>query len=356
MNDELISLIYATLLGETSWQQFLDKLVEDIPAGKAVMVMHGINSPEGSYVPANAGFEAAAIDMYHKHYVALNLWQPPLLNQRVGEGVIDNQLFPREELLKSEFYNDYLLHNEIRVAAAVKIGSDKRYFFSVATLSAQTDLPLKEHMATRLTSLGPHLKRAFDYYRKGQANQFMTETGTSLFDAADIAVIVVGDGANIKTISAAGQAMLVSQAPVYVSPLGQMRSRNEEVQAVLDAMLTRTYSGPKTISLFSHQTKLTLIHVKKDSISLYFEGPTVIILMEQLSQRSAAFDPKLVALVYDLTRAEIRALSGIVAGKSVSQIAQEASLSRETIRVQIKSLYAKTGASSQADILRLLKH
>lgn len=356
MNDELIGLIYASLLGEASWQQFLDKLVEDIPAGKAVMVMHGINSPEGSYVPANTGFDDAAIEIYNNYYVAMNLWQPPLINQRVGTGVIDNELFPREELIKSAFYNDYLLQNEIQVAAAVKIGSDTRHFFSVAMLSAQTDLELKESMATRLTSLGPHLKRAFDYYRRGQTNQFMTEIGTSLFEAADIAVIVIGDGANIKTISAAGQVMLANKSPVYISPLGRVRSRDGEVQAVLDTMLTRSYKGPKAINLFSHETKLTLIHVKKDDISLYFQGPTVILLLEQLSLVSTTYDPQLLSHIYSLTKAEMRALSGIIAGKTVSQIAQEASRSRETIRVQIKSLYSKTGATSQADILRLSKH
>ncbi|MGH6760896.1 MAG: helix-turn-helix transcriptional regulator [Phyllobacterium sp.] len=355
MTDELINFIYATLLGEASWQQFLDKLAAGIPGGKAVMVMHGITSPEGGYVPLNAGFDDAAIETYNAHYAALNLWQPPLARHKVGAGVIDNELFPREELVKSAFYNDYLLPNEIQVAAGVKIGSDRRYSFSVATLSAQTDLQLKQNMASRLTRLGPHLKRAFDYYKKGQANRTINEFGASLFDAIDIGVIVIGDGACIKTISAAGEAMLANTSPVHISPLGRVRLRDTPLQAALDGMLSRTYAGPKVISHFSHETKLTLIQVKKDCISLYFEGPTVIVLMEQLGRGATAFDPQHVSLVYGLTRAETRALSGIVAGKSVDQIAQEARLSRETIRTQIKSLYAKTGATSQADILRLLK-
>lgn len=355
MTDELISLIYATLLGEATWQQFLDKLVEGIPSGKSVMVMHGITCIKGSYVPLSSGFDAAAIETYNTNYAASNLWQPPLIRCKVGAGVIDNELFPRTELVKSAFYNDYLRQNEIEVAAAVKIGSDKRYFFSVAMLSAQTDLLLKQNMASRLTHLGPHLKRAFDYYKKGQANRPMTELGASLFDAIDMGVIVVGDGASIKMISTAAQAMLANSSPVQITPLGLILLRDKQSQVILDAMLARAYEGPKVVNLFSHQTKLTLIQVKKDHISLYFEGPTVVILMEQLGRSTSVFDPQLVALVYGLTKAEIRALKGIVSGKSVDQIAQEAFLSRETIRVQMKSLYAKTGASSQADILRLLQ-
>jgi DNA-binding CsgD family transcriptional regulator len=58
---------------------------------------------------------------------------------------------------------------------------------------------------------------------------------------------------------------------------------------------------------------------------------------------------------YGLTAAETRALTGILAGKSVDEIADAAALSRETIRSQMKSLYAKTGTKGQLELLRLAK-
>jgi hypothetical protein len=48
--EELIELIYAVLLGEASWPQFLDAVVAGVPLGRAVMVMHGIAEPEQGYV------------------------------------------------------------------------------------------------------------------------------------------------------------------------------------------------------------------------------------------------------------------------------------------------------------------
>ncbi|KRE16809.1 hypothetical protein ASE63_13825 [Bosea sp. Root381] len=353
--DELIDFIYAILLGEASWQQFLNTLAAGIPNGKVVMVLHGITNPVEGYVPINAGFDDDAIEAYNAHYVGLNVWQPPLARQKTGIGVIDNELFPAEELIKSEFFNDYLIPNEIQAMACAKIGGDKRYSFSIATLSARADIELKKNMADRLTGLGPHLKRALDYHRRGPYDRAATELGSALFNAIDIGFIVVGDGARVKTISAAGQAMLAENSPVRISPMGRFGFRDAQQQAVLNGMLERRYAGPKAISLFSHGTKLTLIRVEKDSVSLYFEGPTVIVLMERLGGGATAFDPQLVSLVYGLTKAETRAVSGIAAGKSVDEISQEASLSRETIRAQMKSLYAKTGASSEADILRLLR-
>lgn len=353
--DELIDLIYAILLGEASWQQFLDTLAAGMPNGKTVMVMHGITDPGEGYVPLSAGFDEKAIETYNAHYVDLNVWQPPLTRQKAGMGFTDDELFPSEELVKSEFFNDYLIPNEIHMMACAKIGSDRRYSFSVAALGARADTRLKAEMADRLTGLGPHLKRAFDFHRRGASNPAATKIAAALFDALDIGLIVIGDDARVKTMSAAGQAMSTENSPVRISPLGQVGFRDAQLQTVLKGMLARKYAGPKVVSLFSHGTKLTLIQVNKDRVSLYFEGPTVIVLMEQLGHGVTAFDPQFVSLVHGLTKAETRAVAGIVAGKSVDQIAQEASLSRETIRAQMKSLYAKTGASSEADILRLLR-
>ncbi|MHC2020291.1 helix-turn-helix transcriptional regulator [Methylobacterium sp. CM6247] len=354
MTEELIDLIYAVLLGETSWQQFLDTLAAGIPNGKVVMVMHGIASPEQGYVPLNAGFEDRSIEIYNAHYAALNVWQPPLTRRAVGIGFIDDELFPPQKLVASEFFNDYLIPNDIKAMACAKIGDVNHYSFSIATLSAQSDHQLKKVMADRLTGLGPHLKRAFDYHRKGANNRAAAEIGVALFDAIGIGVVVIGDDASVKTISTAGQAMLTKNSPVRISPLGRFGLRDAQLQVILNGMLERKYAGPKVVSQFSHKTKLTFILVNKDCVSLYFEGPTVIVLMEQLGRGATAFDPQLVSLVYGLTKAETRAVSGIATGKSVDQIAQDASLSRETIRAQMKSLYAKTGASSEADILRLI--
>ena len=55
-----------------------------------------------------------------------------------------------------------------------------------------------------------------------------------------------------------------------------------------------------------------------------------------------------------LTAAETRALRGLFSGKSVDVIAADAGLSRETIRSQVKSLYAKANVRSHVELLRLV--
>ena len=89
-------------------------------------------------------------------------------------------------------------------------------------------------------------------------------------------------------------------------------------------------------------------------MSWYFTGPTVVVLIEPLGGVGRRFDPEGLALRYDLTRAELRALVGIAGGKSYAQIAAEAGVSLETVRTQVKRLYLKLDVNSQSALLRLI--
>jgi DNA-binding CsgD family transcriptional regulator len=58
--------------------------------------------------------------------------------------------------------------------------------------------------------------------------------------------------------------------------------------------------------------------------------------------------------LFDLTPAEARVASGIAEGLTVDQIAGQHGVTAETVRVQIKAVFAKTGVSRQSQLAALL--
>ena len=58
--------------------------------------------------------------------------------------------------------------------------------------------------------------------------------------------------------------------------------------------------------------------------------------------------------LFDLTPAEARVAQAIVGGETVEQIAVRSGVSSGTVRAQLKSIFAKTGQSRQADLVNLL--
>ncbi len=58
--------------------------------------------------------------------------------------------------------------------------------------------------------------------------------------------------------------------------------------------------------------------------------------------------------LFDLTAAEARVARGVAEGRSVEQIGCAAGLSPQTVRAQLKAVFAKTGLSRQADLVAAL--
>jgi len=63
---------------------------------------------------------------------------------------------------------------------------------------------------------------------------------------------------------------------------------------------------------------------------------------------------ELVQSLFDLTPAEARVARGLAAGDTLDQIASIGSVSRNTVRTQVRGVLEKTGCRRQAEVVALL--
>lgn len=351
---ELIDLIYASLLGETTWTTFLDRISDGMPGGLAALFSHDVSRGEGVvalYTERDDSFFSA----YEQHYVSVSPWAPRCALRRVGEGILADDVFSHDRLVRTEFYNDFLVKNGAQTSMGVTVVRDNERSMMLTTLTDCADPDINRPIADRFTRIASHLRRAVEFYRSNPGGQAASELGGNLLDAYDVGTVIVGEGCRPKVISDRARDYFVTGAPTRLSPLGRLVLGDDNAQSALLAMLSPRYEGAKSLVFDEKGSKLTLVHVEKDRFSLFFEGPTVVLLIETLDRRfRRTFDEPLLVHRYNLTAGETRALSGMVAGKTVDEIAIEASLSRETTRSQVKSLYAKVGVRSEAELLRLV--
>lgn len=349
--DGLIDAIYGGVLSEASWNRFLDTLAATIPGSTAGLILHDESEAKAPLALMSKSFPSSAATAYNAYYAAINPLPRLLSRNRSDCGLADVQLISFADFTKSEFFNDFLMPNELGFSAGVRM-SNKDDRTIMLGVNAPFGSPANERVTGLLTWLGPHVRRAFDFYRELGSGLAGPGVSGSIPDAIGIGTIVLGEGGRVKAVSAAMNAMLREASPIWLSPLGSVQLRCELAQGILDSMLKKNYTGPKVKSLFCKCSKLTLVRFEKDRVLLDLEGPSVALLLESCDARPT-FDLHHFALAYDLTKAEIRALSGIVEGKSAAQIAQNAFVSPETVRSQMKSLYAKTGTNSAKDVLRM---
>ncbi len=353
VDNELVDLIYSSLLEETSWQQFLDRLAMTMPEGRSTLFFHDRTSGAGAF-SLQSGLTEQQVNDYSNYYSRLNPWMPKALKRPIGVGVTASQMLAHDELEKTEFYNDYLLPIGAKFAVGVTIlrDQDRTFFLSVLTCRKEHNQNLPS--AQLLTRLAPHLARVFEHYQAASIHRSVAQAGTRLLDLFDVGVVVVGAGGAIKTISPRAQAMLDEGIDIRLSFSGKLQINSSVANRMLYRVLGTCNQAPKFQTFLLDNIRITIIGVQKDQLSSLFEGPTAVLLLEPRSNRYSPADLRDFSNRYMLTAAETRALRGLFSGKSVDGIAADAGLSRETIRSQVKSLYAKANVRSHVELLRLV--
>lgn len=352
LEHELTELVYAAILGETPWQSFLDRLNGILPAGASTLFFHDPGAKSG-VVSLAAGIGEKEIGDYAAYYAPLNPWMQKVSETPLGVGIVGERIVPRDQFRNSEYYSDFLRPTGYETAVGITLFRDHGCSFLLSTLTSRDDPDTNQAAADLMTRLAPHLRRAFQYYRTGPLREATARFGASLLESQADGVIVLGEGRSVKALSRRAGSMLADGRVVGTTALGTIRIRDDAADAILRQMLRRDYEGERVRTMRIGRHSLALVRAELDEVSAYFAGPTVLLLIDPAQGYQGSGDPGWLAAHFRLSPAETRVAAGIVSGRSLTDIAERAGLSRETVRAQLKAVYAKTGVNSQAALVRL---
>ncbi len=95
-----------------------------------------------------------------------------------------------------------------------------------------------------------------------------------------------------------------------------------------------------------------LVPVRGAARDIFVRCAAVLVLTPVGAPRAPAVE--LVQSLFDLTPAEARVARSLVSGRTIEEIAADQSVSRNTVRTQLRGVMEKTGCNRQAEIVALL--
>jgi hypothetical protein len=118
-------------------------------------------------VTASHHYEAKVLRALEERYAAINPWMPKKMLMPSGALHRTEELYPEDELVKTEFYADLMAPNDLFKGFGISLFNDRRFTFLSIIRSKKAGAPAPEELHL-LAQLTPHLQRALQVHERLQ--------------------------------------------------------------------------------------------------------------------------------------------------------------------------------------------
>ena len=209
-----------------------------------------------------------------------------------------------------------------------------------------------------IEALLPHLCRALrtrervrDVFDKGQQ-------ALELLNALPQACVLINKEARVVFANRAAQRILAANADLRLGTTGLIAAQQHDTAALYN--LIRRAAGPHAcggeMAIHRERGQPILILVSPIPSRYQLGAPAKAVAAVWISdpEDRSLLSSDRIRTLFGLTGAESLLAGEIARGTSLVEIAGARSISHHTVRNQLKSVFAKTGVRSQADLVRLV--
>lgn len=373
--DQLLGLLYEGSLQDPAWQRVLPRLRELLDAQVASLVLRPPASgdrgfilncvrPEGEEPPSPelsladpADWQATA---YREQFFALD----PFINLPPDQVIALEDILPEPELTSSEYYRQYLepvgLFHILGVDTVEPGGMVARLRFS----RRRQEPPFNPSDRALLEAITPHLRRAIQVYAQLNRTRSERDIYAGAVEQLAVATIILDQQARVLSTNAPASELLRKGDGLALRKDHlrlDSRELDRELQDAITSVIRAQQGGEMTviralrIPRSGQHGDLGLV-VRPAPGAEQAEGqasPCVAVFISDPDQGEPSSGQALGDL-FGLTPAEARLALLLSRGLSLAEVAAEQNISQHTARAQLKSIFAKTGASRQAELVRLV--
>jgi len=362
--DRVVANIYDAASGRMPWNAAMGPLV-DVFKLWGVQTL-GIDKRTGTLMFSHETGPAppqATID-YIRKYHSLNPRVAPSLALKVGEWLHDHEWFDDAYVARSPFYQEFLIPHGGRYLSGTKIIEDEHSLVLLGAMRGFGSRPLDANEMEVLERLRLHLTHAMEIYLHLRKAYAENNAARQLLNRFHYPMLLVDDHCGIRFHNDIAKAS-IANSPYFVERGGALRCRDPandvRLMLALRELKLSDLGSPGTlptrkfvrIEAIGHAAPAAIFAVAirpQAAMGAFGHLPLALLILHEPG-RDSALDPFIVGEMFDLTPAEARVAVALTKGLAPKQIASLTGISVATIRSQMKSIFLKTGATRQADLV-----
>jgi len=341
------------------WPGFLKGFIDAMRADIALIQRHSLDE-QRSELLSTFGMTQQFTRSYNEHYSRMNVWRNHGRRLYVeGRVIFDEEMYPRELLKRTEFYNDFLVRNRGTRCVAGVFGCRGDRVMTLVALRDESGEPFERAHADAIGVLTAHVARAL----ATEERLHLLEAGEAVLGNLSLGVVLLGRDGRVVFQNRAGEEitraadglalrherLTASGSGVAAALLRLLRyatAPGESLECPPGVLVPRP-SGRRPY----HVTAAPLRSVPKPFIAMTVPV-AVVFITEPARCRPVATDA--LRLAYGLTEKEAAVAAALAQGETLERIAERLGMRYETARSHLRQVMSKTQTSRQAELVLLL--
>jgi DNA-binding CsgD family transcriptional regulator/PAS domain-containing protein len=356
--------LYDALSDDSLWPEAMERLVRCFSCEKGMLHVRngGFTAPCSLAIPA--GIDGDSLQTYQEGFWKKDLWsqEADKKNINTGDVVTSESLCDKKHFLSSEFFNDFLVPQDIRycLAGVADMSPSERVHLTVYRSLQSNEFCEQEKQA--MHALLPDIRAATRATLQIEQWRSRAHIFEDALDKVTEAVVIVDAFVNVLEMNARAEKLLQAEDALCVQR-GVLTSHWPCERKALHQAVRAT----ATPGLAPQPAIVTDIHCEDSYIASpvplrraararrepnRHRVPTAALFIATPRPMNSV-SAGLMARMFGLTNAEVRLVENLAHGLSLPEFAGQFQVSYETARTQLKSVFEKTGVRRQTDLIAI---
>lgn len=354
----LAGLLYDAPGRPDGWDAFLDRLADTLGATAPGLYLNEART-DLPLLSATRRIDPHWGRNYESHFARLDLRRRKIQALPAGAIFVGPELVPDRELLRSEFYADFLRpQGYFQLLGTVALRSDEAIGV-LRVIRPPTSPTFSDDDRHLMGQLAPHLRRTIVLHRQLALATARHAAASDVLDRFQVAVLLLDGRARVRATNRRADRLLSGQDGLRTDRDGLRASMPGDTAALraLVAMTTRAApsGGAMTIERPSGREPLAVLvmPLRTPGLTRVAHGAAAIAFVTDPDEHPP-LTRRRVQRHLGLTAAEADVALTIAGGHTVDEAAMLLGISPHTARTQLKHALARTGARRQSALVRLV--
>ncbi len=358
----IVGNIYDAALNSALWTDVLGNIA-DFVGGQAGGLLSKDSVSKFGNAYYHVGVDPHYIQIYSETYSKLDpMATLPFFD--VGQVVSIIDLVSYDEFCQGRFYQEWARPQGWVDAANAVLEKSVTSCAYISVMRNEASGMVDAEMRRRMALVIPHVRRAVLIGKAIDLKQAAAATFTDTLDGLSAGLFLVDADGRIVHANAAGHGIL-GAGDFLRSIGGRLVAGDAQADQTLRESFAAAGSGDAglgikgiALPLTAHDGACHVAHVLPLTSGARRRAGKAYTAAAALFVRKAALEtpspPEVIGRTYNLTPTELRVLLAIVEVGGVPEVAAALGVADSTIKAHLGSLFEKTGAGRQADLVKLV--